>query len=219
MRLTSVLTLLALVLGAGFAATVYFEGRHGGGAIVPSVIVVDAPRIDAEAADTLERRFDGILRVPGGGPPALFGPFDDEVVGRLAERGHQAVGFALDPAAAGAMRDGAWASVASSFPRVASRSLSREAVGRLTDFVRTRDTTRPFVAGIALGEHGQGNLGQLLEPVVAALDGLPWFRRSSLVIVGAVGADDRRLVLRLDRGREPARLADDLISDLLDPRW
>lgn len=212
-----VLALLGAVLLAGVATTVYFERRDGGGATVPSVVVVDAPLIDAAGVEALQARFAD-LRGAGDAPNALFGPFDAEIVARLVERGHRAAAFVLSADDVPTVRDAGWQSVVSEFPRPASRRLSREAFTRLSSFVTAQDTTRPFVVGIALDDQGQGNLGQLLEPLVSALDGLPWFRRSSLVIVTGAWNEGRRPLYRLDRGRAPAKPVDGL-EDLLDPRW
>ncbi len=221
MKLPTVLLLVAGVLAAGFAATLYLEERDGGGAIVPSVVVVDAPLVDDEGVRALRERFDRLRRVSTPvGSDGLFGPFDDGVVSALSQRGHRIVGFALDPRHGATLRNGAWDAVVDEYPRISSRPASREAVVQAASFISSQNTTRPFVVGLALADHGQGNLGQLLEPVVAALDGLPWYRRSSLVIVaGARATDGVRPILRLDCGRDPARVPPDGISDLLDPRW
>ena len=222
MKLPTVFLLVAGVLVAGFGATVYLEQRDGGGAIVPSVVVVDAPQIvDPEAIRALTTRFDELRRVstPEGGE-RLFGPFTNEVIGTLTERGHRVIAFALDPVDGDELRNGAWDAVIDEYPRISTRSASRESISQVASFILGEDTTRPFVLGLSLADQGQGNLGQLLEPVVNALEGLPWYRRSSLVIIaGQRETDGIRPILRLDCGRDPARVPPDGISDLLDPRW
>jgi len=230
-RLPQILAVLALVLLAGVLSVRHVE-RSMGGATVPGLVLVDASWIGSAESEALRKRWPQLTSEwlaeggPGLTPAGALAPFGPDLIDALARRGDRTILLTLDP---GLGRDGAeqartdggeprWQAVLDQFPDVAARPALSTMSEVLADFIRRQSGTRAFVAAVLTGDQRSRNAAQMFEPIVTALDTLPSFRRSSLVVLGARDADGRRLAVRLDRGPWKDRARPGL-ADLLDPRW
>jgi len=79
-----------------------------------------------------------------------------------------------------------------------------DVLASLAAFVRAQSGTRPFLAGLVLPPSADAaELPALLEPLLAAAETLPSFRRTSIVLLGERQSDSGvRVVVRLDRGSD-----------------
>ena len=206
LRLSHVLVLMALVLAAGVLSVRRIEGESH----VQGTLVVAAPGLTSDAAQRLQQARADLrwtLLASGDGPLA---PFDDAVVARsLAEGG--AVSLFVQPP-----RDEPVDGLRSVW-RVIVAPESGDALASLAAFVRAQVGTRPFLAALLLPPSPDAAaLAASLEPLLAAADTLPTFRRTSIVLLGDRPAGDgRRVVARLDRGHG-APAAPVTLTDLLE---
>lgn len=197
LRLPHVLFLMALVLLSGVVSARLWEARVGG-AIVPGVVLVDEPTLGESDVGRLLRRWpDAVVeRVPvGAAVLAPFGPAEREL---RARRGDTTALFTVDPS----IPQRGWDFV---HDRAMLGGDSPErAMSAAADFLGTLRSVRPFVVAVALGPAGVPDVGAAIEPLVAAADALPGFRRTSVVVLGALRAHEQgwtRTVVRIDRGR------------------
>jgi hypothetical protein len=204
LRLSHVLVLMALVLAAGVLSVRRIEGES----VVQGTLVIAAPGLTPAVAQRLQRERGDLgwtLLPVGDGPLA---PFDTELVAESVGRGTVVSLFLQPPLAEPATRDlrGAW--------RVLIAPEAGDVLASLAAFVRAQVGTRPFLAGLLLPPSSDAPaLAATLEPLLAAADALPTFRRTSIVLLGdRPSGPGRRVVARLDRGRgalaAPVTLAD-----------
>lgn len=201
------------VLLAGLAGVRWFELRSGG-ATVPGLVLVTLPVLDHDTAAALRRRWPEMREetlLVADGPLEPFGP---DAMAVLSGRGHRTALFAQGAGISRAVVGETWDSLVDVFPQQGPQD---HATAELARFLRAQHQTRPFVAALVFGSEPP-HLVQLLGPVVAELERMPWFRRSSLVVLGPCGPAGGRRVLRLDVG-DWGRRARPELADLLDPRW
>ena len=204
LRLSHVLVLMALVLAAGVLSVQRIEGES----VVQGTLVIAAPGLTTDVAQRLQRERGELgwtLLSAGDGP---FAPFDEGLVEGSIERGAVAALFVqppLDEPAPAELRDG-W--------RVLIAPEAGDVQASLAAFVRAQVGTRPFLAGLLMPASTDAPaLASTLEPLIAAADALPSFRRTSIVLLGdRPSGAGHRVVARLDRGRgalaAPVTLAD-----------
>lgn len=216
-RLPQILLAMAALLLLGVASVWYFETRMGG-ATVPGLVLVDVPGADRALLDELAAPWPGarVEAVPAG--QGLFAPFDDDLLAQLGRRGDSLVAYVEDGAGdLEALRapTGPWTAT---LP--ALRPEDEQVVERCSAYVTQQTSTRAFGVGLALASLPADPAASLVEPLRRALAGLPEFRRSALVLLGARDAADpsRRLCLRLDLGPWLKRARPEL-ADLLDAGW
>jgi hypothetical protein len=192
LRLSHVLVLMALVLAAGVLSV---QGLDEGNAVQGTLVIV-VPGMTSSAARQLEQQRSDLrwTVLPAGARP--LSPFDDELVAERIAQGTVASLFVQPPQP--------------TRPSEASRKAWRvliapehgDVLASLADFVRAQSGTRPFLAGLILPPSADcAALPALLEPLLAAADTLPSFRRTSVVLLGERQSDSGvRVVVRLDRG-------------------
>ena len=197
---------MALLLAAGVLSvrSLPDEARVQGTLVlaVPGLTVELAQRLQCERADL---RW-AVLPVGDG----TLAPFDEELVQDLAERGAAVALFVQPPQAEPPPESWrqSW--------RVLLAPEQGDVVASLEAFVRAQSGARPFLAGLVLPP--EAPLREIVERLASAADGLPAFRRTSLVLLGERQAGrPGRVVLRLDRGgsarARPATLTDLLEAD------
>ncbi|MCB9897627.1 MAG: hypothetical protein H6825_06470 [Planctomycetes bacterium] len=219
-RLSHVLALMLLLLLAGVASVGYLEARSGGAA-VPGLVLVDAPVFDQAALDELASQWSGrgaarrelVVAQPG----VPLAPFESRFVRRVMSRGDVTALFTLDPAFGRpeAARLGGWQAVLDSFPALGGELPLERLVAAGAEFVRSQSGTRAFLGALVLDPRSRDVPD--LEPLIEALERLPDYRRSSLVVLGR-GRGEVRPVLRLDLGRWGGR-ARPVLADLLELAW
>jgi hypothetical protein len=214
-RLPSVLAAMALILAMGVLSVRHLES-HVGATVVRGVVLVALPELAERETWPLAARWRGVASmVEPGESPATFAPFDDAWVASWTAAGGSAVLLhAGEPGAGDALR-ATWPVVVQDAGPDAVNRLARSAA----DFLAAQHGTRAFVLGIDLREARETRTGALLDELVpamiAALEGLPSFRATALVVLGpADPAGGRRPALRLDRGRWSEHPLPDL-ADLL----
>lgn len=219
-RLPQILTAMAAVLILGLCSVWFMEARMGG-ATVPGLVLIEAPFADLEALNGVLEAIGQPDRAHTGecaGPPLPFAPFGGAVLERLRGRGDTLVlyvpvgdGEAADPRAASP----AWQSVLAS-----QRPEDEGPADRARALLSTRQQLTGFCIGLVLEDHGDQLATEVVPPLLDAMGGLPEFRRSSLVVLGAAipGDPPRRAYLRMDRGPWKGQSAPDL-ADLLEATW
>jgi len=221
LRLSHVLVLMALVLGAGVLSVGHLESDVGA-STVPGVVVLEVPGLDVAVADALQARLPGGTREwvrAGEGP---LQPFGAELAGRRAGEGAATLLISApalpDPAAA---RSG-WRVVIDTPAQPEEAPAAQRAVHVAADFVGQQAGVRAFLVALdpgPLAPDTSAAIAELLAPLLAAADALPRIRRTAVVLLGARdGAGQRRLVLRWDRGRWGQR-ARPALHDLLEESW
>jgi len=207
LRLSHVLVLMALVLAAGVLSVQGLEHTTA----VQGTLVIATPGLTASGARLLQRqRADlrwAMLSV-GDGP---LSPFDDAFVAGRVAHGTVASLFVQPPQPASP--PDAWRQTW----RVLIAPQTGDVLASLAAFVQAQSGTRPFLAGLILPPSVDASaLPALLEPLLAAADTLPSFRRTSVVLLGERQSDSGvRVVVRLDRGGD-APPAPVTLIDLLD---
>ena len=204
LRLPHVLVLMALLLAAGVLSvgTLPEEARVQGtlALAVPGLTVELAQQLQSERADlrwAVLPTGDGVLA-----------PFDEEHVQAHVERGAAVALFVQPPQPEPPPESWrqAW--------RVLLAPEQGDVLASLEAFVRAQAGARPFLAGLVLPPDAP--LREIVERLAAAADGLPAFRRTSLVLLGERQAGrPGRVVLRLDRGAA-SRAAPATLTDLLE---
>lgn len=219
-RLPHVLGLMLLVLLAGVVSVEFLETRWGGAA-VPGLVLVDAPSLSAADLDALAQAWAprGTVRRESLFSPreTPLGPFDAGFVRGAVRRGDVCALFSLDPSlrredAAGS---GPWPVFLDTFPAVGGATSAATMLAAAAGFVRAQTTTRAFLAGLVLDPADA--TGPDLTALLDALAVQPAYRRSSLVLLGAVRHGERQ-VLRLDVGPWGRRARPGL-ADLLALSW
>ncbi len=211
-RLPHILALMGLMLLAGVLSVRQLESRVGA-TTVPGIVIVDCPGLGVSAADAV------LLRIPGVGMQwvtadgQLLSPFDGSRVQRLRARGFACALVRSESAAPPESTDAArrdWG--------VLLEDLSASDAGAaLAAFVREQHGVRPFAVALDLAGAPVSELLTILEPLVAAAESLPSFRRTAIVVLGVREPDSaRRLALRINSGTwanhdRPALL--DLLDD------
>lgn len=231
-RLPQILIAMAAVLILGLASVWFMEARMGG-ATVPGLVLIEAPFADlgalnaalggvtmavesaATPAEPLEERAH-TGACPGPGVP--FGPFEGAALERLRGRGDTMVLYIPGGDGDAADLPGAspvWQSVLAS-----ERPEDDGPADRASALLSTRQQLTGFCIGLVLEEEVDQLAAEVVQPLLDAMDGLPEFRRSSLVVLGATipGDPPRRAYLRIDRGPWKGQKATDL-SDLLEATW
>ena len=215
LRLPHVLALMALLLAAGVLSVRTLPD----GSFVQGTVVIAVAGLTAAEAQQLQRE-RGDLRwavVPAADGP--LAPFDEDLVQERLEGGAVAALFVQPPQPAplpASWRE-AW--------RVVVAPDSGDAVGSLERFARAQSGTRPFLAGLILPPRSDASeaasplsgVFKLLDRLVAATEGLPAYRRTSIVLLGdRRPGTSGRVVARLDRG-SVQHAAPATLTDLLEP--
>jgi len=205
LRLPHVLVLMALLLAAGVLSvrTLPEEAR------VQGTLAISAPGLTLELAQRLQRERDGLrwALLPAG--DGTLAPFDEERVHDLAERGTAVALFVQPPQPEPPPESWrqAW--------RVLLAPEEGDVLASLEAFVRAQSGARPFLAGLVLPSDAP--LTEIVERLASAADGLPAFRRTSLVLLGERPLGQAgRVTLRLDRGGA-SRTSPATLNDLFEP--
>jgi len=227
-RMPQILIAMAAVLILGLCSVWFMEARMGG-ATVPGLVLIEAPFADLEALNGLVETLEsselagagsehGALTGECAGAAEPFSPFSQAALDRLRGRGDTLVlyvpvgeGEAADPRAASS----AWQSVLAS-----QRIEDKGPADRAQALLSTRQQLTSFCIGLVLEEQGDELAAEVVPALLEAMGGLPEFRRSSLVVLGAAvpGDPPRRAFLRIDRGPWKGQNSGDL-SDLLEATW
>jgi hypothetical protein len=206
LRLPHVLALMALLLAAGVLSV----GTLPEGIGVQGTLAISAPGLTLELAQQLQReRADLHWALLPAGDGALA-PFDEELVHELVERGTAVALFVQPPQPE--LPPESWRQTW----RVLIAPEEGDVLASLEAFLRAQSGTRPFLAGLILP--ADAPLPELVERLTSAADGLPAFRRTSLVLLGERPSGRAgRVVLRLDRGGA-SHAAPATLTDLLEAR-
>lgn len=221
LRLPHVLILMTLILAAGVLSVRHLEADVGASS-VPGVVVLEAPHLDAITATKLLARLPGASIQWVAADEGPLQPFDARLAARRADEGAAAVLISVPDLPDGGARDG-WRVVIADPPAPDGRPAAEHAVLAAADFVRQQTGLRAFLLAVDPGPLPEPALAtglpELLAPLLAAADGLPRTRRTSLVVLGAREPSGvRRLTLRIDRGAWGPR-ARPALADLLVDRW
>jgi hypothetical protein len=210
---------MTLILAAGVLSVHGLES-YVGATSVPAVIVLDVASLQPGALQDLGR---------GRGGPAWFAvdandepcaPFDRAFVRRAATGGTATLLLSTVGMGDEASLRSAWSVVIAPDPTQDGASTPAtdlaEAAGRLAAFVVEQHGTRPFLAGLHLGDVAPDRLERVVDPLLDAAASLPNYRRTSLVLLGARLPDrSRRVALRFDVGRWAGH-ARPALADLLE---
>ncbi|MHC5210327.1 MAG: hypothetical protein ACYTG2_06390 [Planctomycetota bacterium] len=216
LRLTHILVLMTLILAAGVLSVRGLEA-YVGATSVPAVIVVDVSTLQPAALQGLGR---------GRGGPAWFlvqatdepcAPFDRAFARRAAAGGATTLLLSANHLQDATSLREAWQVL------IAPESVSDDApvdvagaADRMAAFVAEQHGTRPFLAGLVLGEVETAQVSLLVGTLLDAASSLPNYRRTSLVLLGAHVPDgSRRVALRFDVGRWKGHMRPAL-ADLLE---
>ena len=216
-----VLVLCALILASGVVSVGLWHGEVSG-ALHAALVLVDDPSLTATEAEALAARFSGRVEsvVTSG---RILDPFDVRYISTRRDRDEWTILYALEP---GTPRGG-WGVVLDRtrdpVPLLRDTSLVDHVMDEVRDSVRSQRALSAFVIGLTLGKARQLDGGRrrdiirLLEPLVDDLEGLPPFRRASLVVLGPpepARVGWTRRCVRVDTGpwRDVARPA---LADLL----
>ncbi len=208
-RLPHVLCIMGLLLAAGILSVQQLEARRAT-ASVPGLVVIDAPWADGGSLQPVIASWPGARLFWTDAGDAPLSPFGAAWWAGRADAGSRTL--TLDGAA-----------TPEGGPQFATRlppgedglSATRALADRLVD----ESGTLPFAASLPLGAAEAAHIDEIVRMLVLALDQLPSFRRSSIVVLGArEAATGRRLALRVDRGRWPSPPRPGL-ADLLEDAW
>jgi hypothetical protein len=209
---------MGLILLAGVVSVTVLETRLGGFS-APGIVVIEASGLDAAQLDALTRSWPGaaLERVIAAEGP--LEPFGEAFIAKLSARGDITVLFTLDPdygeASARTTDDGrtAWKVVVVPGPELLPRNENAWVVEAAATFTRAQVTPRAFAVGLVFPPGEPVRPDGLIPALATALDLMPSYRRSSIVVLGK--PDGRmRPVLRLDRGDWGERVRPQL-ADLL----
>ena len=211
---------MALVLLAGLLSVKHLEGRLGA-PTVSGIVLVELPGVPADVLDQLQTRWPGARLewvTAGSGEP--FGPFED--FSAYGDEGVATVLFSSRHLDRESTHDKGWSAVLDGWAAQEGTPITG-----LTDqaaaFVRGQESSRPFLVGMDLGRGADMALAaDALAALVDAAQGLPSFRRTAIVALGARdhetsgGQGGRRWCLRIPVGSwEHHALAG--LADLLEP--
>jgi hypothetical protein len=213
LRLTHVLILMALILAAGVVSVSGLES-HVGASSVPGAIIVDVPTLPSGALQEFGRGRGGPawFTVRASGEPCA--PFDRAFARRASRGGTSTLLLSSRPLEGVDELRSAWSVVIAPAERLPAQAPA--AAESMASFVAEQRGTRPFLAGLFLGDIAPEDLGPLLDPLLEAAASLPSYRRTSLVLLGAPIPDsDRRVAQRFDVGRWQGHLRPTL-GDLLE---
>lgn len=220
MRLPSIIIGMGLILLAGVVSVSVLESRLGGFS-APGIVIVEAPGLDEAQLDALAAAWPGATRervIAAEGP---LEPFGAQVIAELSARGDITAMFTIDPAFGGnearttIQGRTAWKVVVEPAPELMPGQEAAWVTEAAATFTRAQLTVRVFAVGVVFppGEP-QGPEG-LIASLVNALDVLPRYRRSALVVLGRREGPTRP-ILRLNRGDWSGRVRPQL-ADLLAP--
>ena len=217
MRLPSIIIGMGLILLAGVVSVTVMESSLGGFS-APGIVIVEAPGLDAAELDALAARWPGATRERVIAVEGPLEPFGRPVVAELSARGDITALFTLDPdfaEMARATEEGrtAWKVVVEPGPELMPEQAAAWVTEAAATFTRAQVTVRVFAVGVVFPPNEPEGPEGLIAPLVTALDVLPRYRRSALVVLGRRDGG-MRPVLRLDRGDWSGRVRPRL-SDLL----
>lgn len=212
-RLPQILLAMALILLAGLAAVAFFEAR-GGGAAVPSFVVLAQPELDGVALTALAEALPGarVESVPAGEAP--LAPFDDDALGLHVSRGYDTVLFAPGGPPAPELH---WARRALVYPELSSKDAFGHALDDTLFELRSHSEEDPFLVGVLADPLPAARVERFLRACRDALADRDPYLRGAVVLLGARDGE-RRVVLRIDVGRWGNR-GRPALTDLLEPRW
>ena len=219
-RLPLIIVGMGLILLAGVVSVKVLETRLGGFS-APGIVVIEASGLDAAQLDALTRSWPGaaLERVIAAAGP--LEPFGEAFIAKLSARGDITAVFTLDPdygeASARTTDDGrtAWKVVVVPGPELLPQNGNAWVVEAAATFTRAQVTPRAFAVGLVFPPGEPARAEGLIPSLATALDLMPRYRRSSIVVLGKPDGG-MRPVLRLDRGDWGKRVRPQL-ADLLAP--
>lgn len=230
-RLSHVAVLMTLILAAGVLSVQGLES-YAGAASVPAAIVVDVPGLlpGSLLGLTGDRQEPTWFAVEA--TDELLSPFDRHFARRAALSGTSTLLLSTVPLVDETATRSAWnVLIAPDLPDPSDPTAQRPAPSaipdakhellaaqRLAAFVVEQRGTRPFLAGLRLGDRTEDSLAPLLDALMDAAAALPSYRRTSIVLLGErLPNSGRRVALRYDTGRWEGHMRPglaDLLEDL-----